>query len=296
MTLDFMIAKRNKMTIKALLFITLTLTLVILSLIFFPTSPTQMTIIDEQQQTYFAACPTLTDVKSTSPSTALNATFSLLNWNIYKQQKIQWSQKLTEWAQQADLITLQEAKLTQGFIQVSKEQQLHYLQNYAFEHDGFIFGVNTLSRVPAKQVCGSRAAEPWIMVSKTGLASTYAIQGIKQTLLLINLHGINFTFTAEPLKQQTAPYLALIRAHQGPIIVAGDFNTWSDARTKEIVQSLISAGFDEIQFTNDQRMTVLGLPLDHVFYRDLIVTQSQSFTTTASDHNPLLISFSLLPK
>lgn len=295
MKLNFTLARINRTAIKVILLLSLLLIIAIVSFFLLPTSPKKMTLFDQQHQAYFAICPTLADVKSQSPATALAPTFSLLNWNIYKQQKQQWSKKLSQWAQQADLITLQEAKLSSAFINVSKKQQLYYFQNYAFKHDDLIFGVNTLSRVQAKKVCGSRYSEPWIRIPKTGLASTYRIQGIDQTLLLINLHGVNFTFSATPLKQQTAPYLALIKSHQGPIIVSGDFNTWSEARTKEIIQSLVSAGFDETQFSNDQRITVLGRPLDHVFYRGLIVTKSQSMATTASDHNPQLVTFSLLP-
>lgn len=253
-----------------------------------------MTLIDQQYKQYFTTCPALVDVQNYVPSKSLNSTFSLLNWNIYKQQNRQWSKKLNEWANKADLITLQEAKYNQELIHFSQQQKLYYFQNIAFTYQKENYGVNTFSRAQPKQACGTRYSEPWTMVPKTGIATTYAFNDSAQSLLLVNLHGVNFTFTAEPLKQQVAPYLQLIQQHQGPIVISGDFNTWSEARTAEIIGSLVKAGFNETQFSKDQRLTILGLPLDHIFFRGLKMINAQSIATIASDHTPQLVTFSLL--
>ncbi|WP_243834594.1 endonuclease/exonuclease/phosphatase family protein [Psychromonas algarum] len=268
--------------------------LIFIAWILFPNTPNKLTVIDQQQISYFSTCPTLVNTEQKQSSKALKPTFSLLNWNIYKQQNEQWSEKLNEWVGQADLITLQEAKHSPALINFSEQQNLYYFQNVAFIHHGNNYGVDTFSRTQAQQVCGTRYLEPWILIPKTGLASTYQIQDSSQTLLLINLHGVNFTFTAEPLKEQVTPYLELIRQHKGPVIFTGDLNTWSDARTSQIKNFLASTGFDETKFSDDNRITAFGLPLDHVFYRGLKVIKAQSISTIASDHSPQLVTFSLL--
>lgn len=261
---------------------------------FLPSSPTKMTLIDQQYNQYFATCPALVNVEKSASSHALNSTFSLLNWNIYKQQNLQWSKKLNEWATQADLITLQEAKYDQDLIHFSQQQKLYYFQNIAFNYQKENYGVNTFSRTQAKQACGTRYSEPWTMVPKTGIATTYAFKDSAQLLLLVNLHGVNFTLTAEPLKEQVTPYLQLIKQHRGPVVISGDFNTWSEARTAEVIGTLVKAGFNEAQFSKDQRLTILGLPLDHIFFRGLEMINAKSIATIASDHTPQLVTFSLL--
>ncbi|BEH71455.1 hypothetical protein GBS0709_05720 [Edwardsiella tarda] len=46
-----------------------------------------------------------------------------------------------------------------------------------------------------------------------------------------------------------------------------------------------------MHFTNDQRRTAFGRPLDFVFYRGLGVVEASVLVTQASDHNPLLVEF-----
>ncbi|GLS89675.1 EEP domain-containing protein [Psychromonas marina] len=260
---------------------------------FFPESPSELTLLSQGKQRYQATCPILSKVILSEESQTLPMPFKLLNWNIYKQQEKSWQQSLQEWATSADILTLQEAKLSPELINFSKQNKLFYLQNYAFKHSGFVYGVNTLSKVEAISTCGTAHREPWIWVPKTGIASTYPIQGSEYPLLVINLHGINFTLTEKPLKKQIEPYLALIKTHHGPIIFSGDFNTWSEARLEGVEQSLIASGFSEALFDEDKRLTIFGLPLDHIFFRGLKVLEAQSLVTDSSDHSPQLVTFDL---
>lgn len=260
---------------------------------FFPESPTQLTLIDKNNQQYQSICPELSTLTMDDEKKLLPTPFTLLNWNIYKQQKQQWKNSLQELVNSADLITLQEAKLSDELIQFSHNQHLFYIQNLAFTHNDSIYGVNTLSVAPPTAACGTSYPEPWIWVPKTGIASIYAIQGSDQSLLLINLHGVNFTLTEKPLNEQLSPYLALIETHQGPIVFSGDFNTWTDARLLEVEQSLINSGFSEALFREDKRITVFGLPLDHIYFRGLKVIEARSLATEASDHSPQLVTFDL---
>lgn len=268
----------------------LLITLLSLGTVFFPKSPAHLTLLDPQQKTYQTNCPELSLIKN-SPNAAITSPFTLVNWNIYKQQKNNWKNSLKEWAKNADFITLQEAKLSPKLISFSEDNNLFYLQNYAFKYNDSILGVNTLSKTTPFAVCGSAYSEPWILVPKTGIASYYSIQNSEDSLLIINLHGVNFTFNEHPLIAQLKPYLTLIKTHQGPIIFSGDFNTWSEARLVAVEQLLIKVGFSEALFDKDQRLHIFGLPLDHIYFRGLKVIKAESLTTDASDHSPQRVTF-----
>ena len=261
---------------------------------FFPESPNELTLINQNKHQFQVICPTLSAHFLTEQPTQLKPPFTLLNWNIYKQQKDSWREQLQKWAESADIITLQEAKLSPQLIDFSNKNKLFYIQNFAFKYDGYVHGVNTLSRVTATSACGTAYKEPWLRIPKTGIATTYPVQGDKQSLLVINIHAVNFTFTAAPLQEQLSPYLNLIKQHSGPIIFSGDFNTWSDARLDNVQQSLIKSGFSEALFDEDKRLTAFGLPLDHIYFRGLKVTDAQSLATESSDHSPQFVTFELI--
>jgi endonuclease/exonuclease/phosphatase (EEP) superfamily protein YafD len=260
---------------------------------YFLAPPAQLTVLTKDDLYYKTLCPTLSELSITTEQKQVHPPFKLLNWNIYKQQKENWGSSLREWAQHADFITLQEAKLSPELIKFSHQEEFFYLQNYAFKYNSFVYGVNTLSQVAPISVCGSTYKEPWIWVPKTGIASTYPIIGSTDLLLLINLHGVNFTITEQPLKAQFLPYFTLIAQHAGPIIFSGDFNTWSDIRLATIKQSLIQLGFSEVLFDDDKRLTIFDLAVDHIYFRGLKVIEAKSLATDASDHSPQLVTFDL---
>ncbi len=263
-------------------------------IVIFPRSPQYLTVFDNNEETYRQTCPALAAITSSAPpQQSLPVPFTLLNWNIYKQKRQNWQEELQQLTRNADLLTLQEIKYSQEFRGFSRNNNLYYLQNNAFKYQGDLYGVNTLSKVSASYACGTRYSEPWAILPKTALATVYPIDKQEQSLLLINIHGVNFTFTAAPLKEQIQPYLSLIGSHSGPVIFSGDFNTWSSARLQEVEQTFQKAGFQEALFKRDQRTNIFGLPLDHIYYRGLQVIKSESWKTEASDHTPQRVTFTL---
>lgn len=269
--------------------------LVLLGIAFIlPSSPQYLTVFDSDRQNYLQTCPALTKVNASAESgQKLPLPFTLLNWNIYKQEKKSWQEELQKLTQKSDLLTLQEIKYSPEFINFSQINHLFYFQNNAFKYQDAVYGVNTLSKAAPSYVCGTRYSEPWITIPKTGLATIYPLDKQPQSLLLINIHGVNFTFSAAPLKEQIQPYLTLIKSHRGPVIFSGDFNTWSAPRLEEVEQTLQKEGFQEALFKSDQRTTVFGQPLDHIYYRGLQIIKSESWATEASDHTPQLVTFTL---
>jgi endonuclease/exonuclease/phosphatase (EEP) superfamily protein YafD len=79
--------------------------------------------------------------------------------------------------------------------------------------------------------------------------------------------------------------------HEGPIILGGDFNTWSRQRLELLYQLTRNINLLPVNFNLDLRKTFLGRPLDFIFYRDLTLTNASIMQTVASDHNPLFVTF-----
>lgn len=270
------------------------LIILIAALTTLPKSAQYLTVFDNNEQLYLQSCPELAKVKAPSGAAQkLELPFTLLNWNVFKQQNTNWQQALQKWGEKSDLLTLQEIKYSPALINFSEINSFFYFQNNAFQYQDVIYGVNTLSRVAPSYVCGTRYSEPWTIIPKTGLATVYPLDNHPDSLLVINLHGVNFTFTAAPLMEQIQPYLTLIKSHAGPVIFSGDLNTWSAPRLKQVSQRLQQAGFQEALFDKDQRTTIFGQALDHIYYRGLRVVNSESLVTKTSDHNPLLVTFNL---
>jgi len=96
-------------------------------------------------------------------------------------------------------------------------------------------------------------------------------------------------------------------SHSGPIIMAGDFNTWNQKRlhlVKEITQDIQLkevTDFPEGRKTGDTSSTfwnkVLGiekdLPLDRFFFNGFKPSTARVLNFTSSDHIPILITLEL---
>ena len=78
--------------------------------------------------------------------------------------------------------------------------------------------------------------------------------------------------------------------HHGPVILAGDFNTWSDARDRVVVKIAARLGLTELRFGLDQRSTFIGRHVDHIFVRGLQLIDIRAIPVTSSDHNPIEVT------
>ncbi|WP_028772179.1 endonuclease/exonuclease/phosphatase family protein [Shewanella waksmanii] len=216
---------------------------------------------------------------------------SVAVWNIYKQQKPNWQQQLHALATK-DLVLLQEAKLNQALNQQIVEVNKHAVMAKGFAIRGVTMGVMTLSNSKAQEACAYQSTEPWIRFAKSTLVSRYPLSN-GQTLLVVNLHGVNFDWRLSSYQAQWGLVAKQLQVHSGPIIVAGDFNTWRAGRMA--VVSDFAAQYDLIsaKFQHDYRSRVLGQPLDHLFYRGLQLVQASATPSTASDHNPITAKFNL---
>lgn len=130
-----------------------------------------------------------------------------------------------------------------------------------------------------------------LRIPKSGLVSLYPLQGDPDGVLVVNLHAVNFELGMATFREQLNDLTALIHRHQGPVILGGDFNTWSDKRAFWLNKLVGELGLQEAIPVPDLRRTAFGRPLDHLYYRNLDLVEVSSPATYASDHNPILARF-----
>ncbi|ASU23567.1 hypothetical protein CCZ37_09805 [Vibrio qinghaiensis] len=218
---------------------------------------------------------------------------NVLVWNIYKQNRATWQSELNKFSQDAQLVLLQEASMTLSLKEWISQKQWGGTQADAFRVFGESAGVLNLGRQMPVLACAYTELEPWLRLPKSAIYALYRLSD-GQTLAVVNLHAVNFTYGTQEYANQLEALLVQLKTHHGPLIVGGDFNSWSQARMDTLTAALNRVGLQEVSFEPDHRVQfVTGLVLDHLFYRGLTLLNAKAPVTDASDHNPLLASFSL---
>lgn len=262
--------------------------------------PQQTQIIHEdldQQVVEEATAPvnstfTLSSQQFSINSVRLNSeNISILNWNIYKGQKENWDEDLHRLIEDQDIVLLQEASLNDDLQGILKGQGMFWRLNNAFTYKGDETGVMTASKTRPLNTFGLRHIEPLIRTPKTILISRYQLSGTSQTLLVANIHGINFTLGTGVYKKQLEEMQDILAKHTGPLIVAGDFNNWSSERTDIMNEMADRLQLERLECSSGKQTTVLGSSIDHIFYRGLEPFASAALQVTSSDHNPITVQF-----
>ncbi len=218
----------------------------------------------------------------------------LLNWNAHKETGLLWQDALQSLLSGVDLLTLQEGALTddlRGLL--SRTFTGSWILASAFTQSGNHTGVLNASRIAPDFSCSFRVAEPIIIVPKTALITRYPIVGTNKTLLLVNMHMVNFSLATAAYREQLRNAFLLINQHQGPLLIAGDFNSWSDGRMEIIQHFADGLGAEAVEFSEDNRTTVFGHTLDHIFHRGLEQIEAVVPLVQVSDHNPMRVTFRL---
>lgn len=219
------------------------------------------------------------------------AGFRMMSWNIYKGADDGWQDDLQKMAGESDLLLLQEGSLGEDLLTFFRDNDLHWEMAAAFTYQEVPAGVITASKIAPRITCSVRTTEPLIRLPKTTMVTSYSMSGTGGSLLVANIHSINYSFGLRTFKLQLEQVVALLENHQGPIIFAGDFNTWSPGR-QELVERMTEAlQLTAVELIDDHRTSRFGRPLDLIFSRGLIVHQAQVLVVDSSDHNPILVSF-----
>jgi len=215
-----------------------------------------------------------------------------LSWNLEKGLDENALYQLGVLSSSMDLVVVQEAALNSSLT-----HQFPNLKYWSFA-PGYqskvnLTGVMTMSRVPALTHCVFAVTEPWLGTPKAVGLTEYALQGMDKTLLVINVHAVNFTITASALTKQLNVFSEFVDAHEGPVVVSGDFNTWSEARMQVLNDFADMHNLQVLGFEVDNRTKVFGRVLDHILVRDIEVLDTTTFQVDTSDHNALWAEFAV---
>jgi len=229
-------------------------------------------------------------------STALNpGGFSLVNWNIFKGKKEGWAEDLRNFIRNADILILQEAYLTESLKSMLKQERYHWDMTAAFEYRQIEAGVLTAARTAPTFTCTFRETEPITRIPKSALITRYPFAGTQRELLVANIHAINFTMEPSAFKKQIDRLEGLLAAYRGPLIVSGDFNTWTTGRMSHVNAMAQRLDLSAVRFDENRRSRFFGREIDHVYYRGLEAENAATPIVSTSDHNPLTVVFKLAP-
>ncbi|MCM2681025.1 endonuclease/exonuclease/phosphatase family protein [Echinimonas agarilytica] len=252
--------------------------------------PEHKQVVDRQEQFVAGECLDGVEVVAASAHNVLESEFSVLSWNVYKQQRNNVIAELNQYATTTDLLLLQEVVSQSTLFSTLPVDQWHWVQARAFTVSQSVIGVASLSRYEAIGTCGFWRTEPWILFPKTALLTIYALpEG--ESLWVINIHAINFALGLEDYNAQLNDIVRVASTHHGPMIWAGDFNTWREGRQQALDEALSQLNLQPIAFRPDVRSEIFGYALDHVFYRKLNIVEAKSTASDASDHNPIWVNF-----
>ncbi|QIZ48114.1 endonuclease/exonuclease/phosphatase family protein [Dickeya zeae] len=229
---------------------------------------------------------------SSGPLMVTEDPLRIMVWNIFKQQRTNWLSVLKHFGQRTQLMLLQEAQSSPELIRFATTHYLSAEQVPAFVLPTHPSGVMTLSSALPMYCFPLREREPLIRLAKSALITVYSLSD-GRLLMVINIHAVNFSLGVEAYTNQLETIGEQLKRHSGPVIMAGDFNAWSQPRVSALYRFAHRMGLCEVSFSNDQRRKAFGRPLDFVFYRELAVTDSSVLVTDASDHNPLLVEFGI---
>ncbi len=222
--------------------------------------------------------------------------FNVLIWNIYKGQMRGWEQDFRALLEDKDLVLLQESVMNTAYDPMfQKNDRMEWVMARTHGH------VSTLRSTGVKTGCVVKSCaqsfyvspdvEPILKTPKMILATSYAMANTNDRLLVVNIHVVNFVSYAK-FSRQISQLIEIVEKHDGPVILAGDFNTWSGARYKSLRELAEKMGLAELRMERKAMLQHLNRHLDHVFYKGLDVEETKVLMTVrTSDHYPISVRF-----
>jgi endonuclease/exonuclease/phosphatase (EEP) superfamily protein YafD len=234
---------------------------------------------------------------------------TIVSWNVHKQGDARLQADLHSLLRQQRpaLVFLQEATAE---LRDSTLMTGHFAPSWHYPWlDRSATGVLTWSPVaPTRsEVMPTRWREFFLATPKVALATEYLLPTGAQ-LLAVNVHCLNFErWGTLKFRAQLAALQGLMAKHTGPILLAGDFNTWNQRRLRLVTALARDLQLTEVgEFagaltTGDRQLAVLNwllgidrtLALDRVYYRGLSLLSARVLPLTSSDHRALQVTFAV---
>lgn len=222
------------------------------------------------------------------PHDALNPDrIHVLSWNIAKGRHRDWQGDLQHLVRDVDLALIQEATLEHAMHQVIPDACWAFAPG--FKSQQHTSGVLTIARAHTLQHSAHWHREPLTRLPKAALVTEYRLQKRSDTLLVANVHAINFTAGTGYFRRQLQAVGDQLAQHRGPLILSGDFNTWRTKRVSVLQELIDQLDLYSIDFAQDHRRCTFGFALDHIFVRGLHHKGGTVRKVYSSDHNPLSV-------
>lgn len=245
--------------------------------------------IPESEALSMSGLPIETSLKSSSVKAFI--------WNIKKAEMKNWRSEFLKFGKGNDLFLIQEAYKNNLF-----NTTLNTFDNFHWSM-GTSFLVIRDNYAPTGTMIGSTVnpseaiarhsvdLEPIILTPKAMTMAKYPVEGRAEDLLVISIHAINFQSTGA-FKRHVDQAIVEIKNHTGPVLFAGDFNTWNAPRMGYLKRTMKKIGLSEVLFKNAHlKMKFAGYPLDHTFVRGLAVKNAEVVYSNGSDHKPMMLEF-----
>lgn len=234
-------------------------------------------------------------VMGSAQKKALGPNIEILLWNVFKCKKKGWQEDFKALTGNKDLVILQETILNSSFdINFTKSTQHQWIMARSFKNvkTNIETGVKTGSTVSANNYyfLASKYSEPITNTKKMMLATLYPLKQYKQSLLVVNSHLINFV-TFEKFKTHLDQIFRTLKYHDGPVLLAGDFNTWNRKRLNYFQELAQLFSLEEVPIKRQPRISHLFQHLDHVYCRGLTILGARVHSHIhSSDHYPISLS------
>ncbi len=238
-------------------------------------------------------CAAALGAELTGSEQHLDSSLSFLSWNIQKASNQGWRDDLRSLSDGIELAFIQEAAVQAALPQVMP-LRLHQAFAAGYATRTRDTGVLTLSAGTPSLRCSLTAREPWLGTPKATSITEYPIRERRERLLAVNMHAVNFTLGLKEFREQVHALEAVMDRHRGPVIFAGDLNTWSIGRQALVDAFMQKYGLHSVDFRPDLRTTVFGNALDHVYVRGIRARSARVEPVSSSDHNALLVHLEIL--
>ena len=227
--------------------------------------------------------------------TSIPDTFEILCWNVHKNNRKdpRFQSFLHKEVKRRgiDIILFQEASFHDNHHFELADFSYDAAANLEFRRE--FYGVLTASKMESSYAKAylSEGRESVLGPHKSLLLSNYLFKD-GSTLLILNVHAINFREN-QRYNKELERFLDLLKEHKGPMILAGDFNSWNKQRMDKLQKIAQRLSLTAVPFEKTGKVkSFMGKELDFVFYRELELLEAEVMDGhTLSDHNPLFVRF-----
>jgi endonuclease/exonuclease/phosphatase (EEP) superfamily protein YafD len=144
--------------------------------------------------------------------------------------------------------------------------------------------------------------EALVGTPKSHLSALFPLRGSSEVLLAVSVHGTNLHPDQRAFDRHMDQIFGRVALHAGPVVVAGDFNTWSESRTDYLFERAAALGLQSVldrepaaESAGDGRLTWCGNYLDHAFIRGVLLRSGARVLrdVRSSDHPPLSLEIAI---